>query len=148
MLEKDNQRTHSTPVESVSDCILRLFRIWCQPFMDVLDIGTITRTTICSPAVCDMNMSPHRRTDKIAHHWCSLITRRKFTTSQFETRPIWPINSPARLCHRSMAGFMFSLGVTWKYFERQASASKRLSKIPPYQGAKYKNSYSSHTCIV
>jgi len=85
--------------------------------MDVLDICTIARTAIRSPTVGDMNMSPHRRADKIAHHWCSLITRREFTTSQFETHPIWPINSPARLRHGTVAGFMFLLGVTLKYFE-------------------------------
>ena len=107
-----NLRTHSTPVESMSDRILRLVRIWYQPFMDMLDICTIARATIRSPAVCNMNMPPHRRTDKIAHHWCPLITWREFTTSQFETRLTWPFNSPARLRHGSVAGFMFLLGVT------------------------------------
>jgi hypothetical protein len=97
--------------------------------MDVLDICTIARTTIRSPAVCDMNMSPHRRTDKIAHHWCPLITRGEFTTSQFETRPIWPIDSPARLCHGSMAGFMFLLSVTLKYFEDKHQHPERFSRI-------------------
>jgi hypothetical protein len=132
----------------VSDRILRLVRIWCQLFMDVLDICTVARTTIHSPAVSDMNMSPHRRTDKIAHHWCSLITRGEFTTFQFETRPIRPINGPARLRHGSMAGFMLLLVVTLRYFERQASASSAVFKNPPYQGAKHKNSYNSRTCIV
>ena len=140
--------THSTPVESVSDRVLRLVRIWCQPFMDMLDVCTIARTTIRSPTVCDMNMPPHRRTYKIAHHWCPLITWREFPTSQFETRLTWPFNSPARLCHGSVAGFMFLLGVTLKHFEWQASASRAVFEHPPYQGAKYKNSYSSHICIV
>jgi hypothetical protein len=116
--------------------------------MDVLDICTIARITIRSPAVSDMNMSPHRRTDKIAHHWCSLITRGEFTASQFETRSIWTINSPARLRHGSMAGFMFLLSVTLKYIQQQASASRGVFENPPYQGAKYKNSYSSHTWII
>jgi hypothetical protein len=145
---RTNLRTHSTPVESVSDRILWLVRIWCQPFMDMLDICTIARATIRSPAVCDMNMPPHRRTDNIAHHWSPLITRREFTTSQFETRLTWPFNSPARLRHGSVAGFMFLLGVTLKYFKWQASAFRAVFEDPSYQGAKYKNSYSSHTCIV
>ena len=134
----------------MSDCILRLVRIWNQPFTvtDVLDIWTIARITTHSPAVSDMNMSPHRRTDKVAHHWCSLITRGEFTVSQFETHPIWPINSPARLRHGSMAGFMFLLGVTLKYFERQVSASRAVFENLPYQGAKYKNSDNSRICIV
>jgi len=102
--------------------------------MDMLDICTIARITILSAAVSDMNMSPHRRTDKIAHHWCALITRREFTTSQFETRPIWPINSPARLRHGSMTGFMFLLGVTLKYFEREASVSGAVFEISLTKG--------------
>jgi hypothetical protein len=80
--------------------------------MDVLDICAIARITIRNSAASDMNMSPHRRTDKVAHHWCSLITRGEITTSQLETRAVWPINSPARLRHGSMAGFMLLLGVT------------------------------------
>jgi hypothetical protein len=102
--------------------------------MDVLDICTIARITIRSPAVGDMNMSPHRRTDKIAHHWCSIITPREFTTSQFETRAIWPINSPARLCHGSVAGFMFLLNVTFSISMTSISIQSSFKKSASPRG--------------
>jgi hypothetical protein len=146
-IRRDSQRTHSAPVESMSDKIFVFVWVWGHPFINVLDFCTIARITLLCTAVIYMNVSAHRRAKKIAHHRCSLVIGGELATSQLETCPVGPVNRPASLCHRSMASLMFLLGVTLD-IDRQASACVVRCEAVPYREARYKNSYSSRSCII
>ena len=98
----------------MSDSVLGFVRFWNHPFSDVLDVFAITRNVRFGTAVSDMNVSAHRRANKIAHHRCSLVIGRELAAPQLESCPVWPINCPAGLCHGSVAGFVFLLRVALK----------------------------------
>jgi hypothetical protein len=65
-----------------------------------------------SAAVVYMDVSSQRGTDKIAHHWCSLVVRRILATAQLETCAIRAIDGPTGLRHRSMASLVLPLLMT------------------------------------
>jgi hypothetical protein len=93
----------------MSDSILGLVRIWGHPFVHVLELYTKARTTLVCAAVINMYVSAHRRANKIAHHRCSVVIGRELASPQFKSRPIWTVNRPAGLRHRSMTSFVLLL---------------------------------------
>ena len=113
--EESGQRTHPTPMETMCDGVFGLVRIWCHPFVDMLDLCTIARTTLAGTAITDMYVSAHRRANKVTHHRCSLVIRGELATSQLESSPVWSVNCPTGLRHGAMASFVFLLGMALKY---------------------------------
>jgi hypothetical protein len=99
----------------MSDGILRFVRLWNHPFINVLDLSTVTTTALFGTAVIYMYVSAHRRANKIAHHRCPLVIGGELATPQFESCPVGPVNCPAGMCHRSMASFVFLLRMALKF---------------------------------
>jgi hypothetical protein len=97
------------------DGVLGFVRVWSHPFVDVLDVCTIARTTLFGTAIVDMYMSANRRANEVTHHRCSLIIRGELATSQLESGPVGSVNCPAGLRHGAMASFVFLLGMALKY---------------------------------
>ena len=106
------ERTHSMPVETMSDSILGSVRLWSYLFVDVLDFCITATTTPFRGAVIDMYVPTHRRANKITQHRSSFVIRREFAAPQLESCSVWPVNYPAGLGHGSMASFVFFLRVT------------------------------------
>src|SRR6267142_2667014 len=104
--DRYSTRTHSTPVESMSDGILGFVRFWNHPLVDVLDIFIVATAARFGTAVIDMYVSDHRRANKITHHRC-LIIGGELVTPQFESCLVGPINRPAGMCCIPMASFVF-----------------------------------------
>jgi len=101
-------------VKAVGDGILRFVRLRNYPIVDMLYFSRVTRPFPISATVVNMDVSPHRRTNEIAHHGCSLVVGGEFVATQFKTRIIRTIDGPAGLGHGTMAGFVFLLGMTLK----------------------------------
>jgi hypothetical protein len=92
--------------------------------MNMLDFSPATSSVVSSsPAVIDMNMSAHRRTDKITHHRCSVVIRGELATSQLDSGIIRSVDSPTSLRHIAMASFVVLLRVAFK------GPTKGVSKI-------------------
>jgi hypothetical protein len=96
----------------MSDSIFEFVWFRNHPFIDMLDLFTLTATIRSGTAVIDMYMSAHGRANKITHHRRSLVIGQRLSTPQLESCPVWPINCPTGLCHGSMASLVFLLRVT------------------------------------
>jgi hypothetical protein len=114
-LENYIQHTHPAPVEAVSNGVFRPMRVRNYPCVDMLDFNPVAWCVLSSaPAVVDMNVSAHRRTNEITHHRRSIVIRRELAASQLNVCLIRSVNSPVSLRHRAMASFVILLGVTFK----------------------------------